>query len=545
MRTLVALAGSIAVSLFLVVATVQAAGPPATFTTQTYHILGNTHVAADLNGDGRPDLVGAGANGASVMLNNGNGTFGARVDYPAGGQTQDVAAGDFNGDGRIDIAITIYTQQISLSLLTGNGDGTFNPPVNFPNTSGADSPSIVATDLNNDGNLDVAIGHGIACFTAPCTSARTISVILGNGNGTFQPSSEIDVGSGQYKVSVGDFNRDGKKDLALGAGNTRLYILLGVGNGTFVQQPTIFLVPGGDLFAAATDVAVADYNGDTIQDLAACMGNGNGTAILIGNGDGTFGEPFRILDNAIDVPQSLAAADYNRDGFVDIARALGDGTRGLFDILHGNGNGTFQPAVRYLVPPPVSSQGGIVIISSDFNIDGRPDTALLQGGASASLKVSMNTTGAPPSQATPTRTPTRTATRTPTRTPTPPAPQATFTATPTRTFTPIATATSVGATFTRTPTRTPTVTPTRPPDTISITRAEYSFGNRELRIEATSSNSSAVLRAYVTSNDQLIGTMTNQGGGRYEIRITWPTNPQNVTVRSSLGGSASRAVTLR
>src|SRR5688572_17520247 len=128
MKSLVALIGlgSIAVSLSLAAATAQAAVQAATFTTQTYPLLGNTQVAADLNGDGRPDLVGAGANSAAVMLNNGDGTFRPRVDYPAAGQTQDVAAGDFNGDGRTDLAVTIYTQQISLSLLTGNGDGTFN-----------------------------------------------------------------------------------------------------------------------------------------------------------------------------------------------------------------------------------------------------------------------------------------------------------------------------------------------------------------------------------------------------------------------------------
>src|SRR5215210_3043739 len=416
MRIIVALAGLITTSLLLV-ASAQAVVQPATFTTQTYPLLGNTHVAADLNGDGKPDLAGAGANSASVMLNNGDGTFGARVDYPAAGQTQDVAAGDFNGDGRIDLAVTIYTQQISLSLLTGNGDGTFNPPVNFPNTSGADSPSIVATDLNNDGNLDVAIAHSIACFTAPCTSARTISVMLGNGNGTFQPNREIDVGTGIHKMRAGDFNRDGIKDLAFGAENTRLYILLGVGDGTFIQQPTIFLVPGGDLFSAGNDVAVSDFNRDTIQDLAVALGNGDGTAIVIGNGDGTFREPFRVLDNAVDAPQSLAAADYNRDGLQDIARALGDGTRGLMDILHGNGDGTFQPAVLYLMPPSLSSVGGIVIISGDFNIDSRADIALMVGGASPSLKVSLNSSGAPPPSS-PTPTPTRTAIATPTRTPT-------------------------------------------------------------------------------------------------------------------------------
>ncbi|HUS16864.1 MAG TPA: VCBS repeat-containing protein, partial [Chloroflexia bacterium] len=156
------------IALLLVAASAQAAATAATFTTQTYPLLGNTHVAADLNGDGRVDLAGSGVNSATVMLNNGDGTFRPRVEYPAAGQAQDVAAGDFNGDGRTDLAITIYTAQISLSLLTGNGDGTFQAPVNVPNTSGADSPSIVATDLNNDGNLDVAIAHALACFSAPC-----------------------------------------------------------------------------------------------------------------------------------------------------------------------------------------------------------------------------------------------------------------------------------------------------------------------------------------------------------------------------------------
>ena len=117
----------------------------ATFTNFTYPILGNTHVAADLNGDGRLDLVGSGANSAAIMLNNGNGTFGAKVQYPVAGQTQDVAVGDFNGDGRMDLVVTINTPQISLSLLLGNGDGTFSAAINFPNTSGFDSPDIVAT----------------------------------------------------------------------------------------------------------------------------------------------------------------------------------------------------------------------------------------------------------------------------------------------------------------------------------------------------------------------------------------------------------------
>jgi len=135
-------------------------------------------------------------------------------------------------------------------------------------------------------------------------------------------------------------------------------------------------------------------------------------------------------------------------------------------VMLGNGNGTFQPAVRYLVPPPLSSVGGIVIISGDFNIDSRSDIALMVGGASPSLKV-------------------------------------------------------------------------------SIIRAEYESGQRRLRIEATSTSSSATLTAYATSTGQQIGVLRNEGGGRYRGEFTWPTNPQNITMRSSLGGSATRAVTLK
>src|SRR5688572_22007772 len=110
----------------------------AAFARTDYPLLGNTHIAGDFNGDGKQDLAGAGLNAASVMLNNGDGTFRPKVGYPVAGQTQDLAAGDFNGDGKIDLVVTINTPEISLSLLTGNGDGTFSTPSNFPNTSGFD-----------------------------------------------------------------------------------------------------------------------------------------------------------------------------------------------------------------------------------------------------------------------------------------------------------------------------------------------------------------------------------------------------------------------
>jgi hypothetical protein len=621
---------TIVLGMLIFASVANAATQSATFTNFTYPILGNTHVAADLNGDGRLDLVGSGATSAAVMLNNGNGTFQSKVQYPVAGQTQDVAAGDFNSDGRIDLVVTINTPQISLSLLLGNGDGTFSAAINFPNTSGFDSPDVVATDLNNDGKLDVVILHSIACFTAPCIAAETITVMLGNGNGTFQ-TRELAAPQHMHAMAAGDLNRDGIQDLAIGSENTKLHILLGVGDGTFVRQPEMTLIPGGDLFSACNDVDVADFNRDAIQDLVVPLGNGHGNVVLLGNGDGTFRQSFRITENAVSSPLNLAVADFNLDGFEDIARAMGDGTSGLMEIANGNGDGTFQVPVRYLVPPNQSSLGGIFITASDFNGDSKPDVALLVGGASPALYVPINTTGggtAPPTQTPPpaptllspangaklppnqsipfswsavagaatyeiqfddsssfsapliavqtglTQTQTtqtftierrfwwrarvRTAggingawspvrsfdikqgaspLPTPTRTPTAIGPSATLTST-------------LPPTATRTPTTIPSPTNTRTPttvaaDTISIQLAEYSAGNAELRVEATGSNANAILTVYVTSTNTLVGTLRNEGGGRYRGDFSWPTNPQNITVRSNLGGSATRIVTVK
>jgi hypothetical protein len=659
----------------------NAASQSATFTTQTYPLLGNTHIPADFNGDGKLDLAGSGLNAASVMLNNGDGTFRPKADYPVAGQTQDLAAGDFNGDAKIDLVVTINTPSISLSLLTGNGDGTFHAPVNFPNTSGFDSPSVVATDVNNDGKLDVVIMHSIACFTAPCIAAETMTVMLGNGDGTFQ-TRELAAPQHMHAMAAGDFNRDGIKDLAIGSENTKLHILLGVGDGTFVRQPEMTLIPGGDLFSACNDVDVADFNRDTIQDLVVPLGNGYGNLVLLGNGDGTFRQSFRITENAVNSPLNVAVADFNLDGFQDVARAMGDGTFGLLEIANGNGDGSFQAPLRYLVPPAKSSLGGIFITSSDFTGDSKADVALLVGGASASLMVLRNTTGAvpPPTPAAPTLlSPAQDATvaqpitfdwsdangaasytiqiddsstfsapqivsqnvavsnfttsslpakrlwwrvrginsagvagpwsvtrRFTAQAPLPPpgsaalsaltlsptnvvggnssqgtvtltaaapssgavvtlsssntavaavpasvtvaggATSATFTI-PTQTVTTVTSATISAAYGGVSKAATLTVTAQPPPtaDTVSIRLAEYSSGNRELRVEATSSDSGATLNVYVSSTNARIGTLRNEGGGRYRGDFSLSSNPQNITVRSSLGGQATRAVTLK
>jgi hypothetical protein len=617
-----------------------------TFTIQSYPLLGNSHIAVDLNGDGILDLTGPGAIGAAVMLGNANGTFQARVDFPAGGQSQDLAAGDFNSDGKQDLAVTINSPQISLSLLTGNGNGTFNAPVNFPNTTGFDAPVAVAADVNNDTKLDLLIAHTLACFTAPCTSTDDLTIMLGNGNGTFQ-SRQMDVGIGMAEIAVGDFNRDGFKDLAIAGSSARLYLLQGNGDGTFTQQPTLEPIPEDPFARDGTDVDVGDFNRDGIQDLVVAFAlNGSKTVIFIGNGDGTFRAPHIITEPDIRIPHYQAVADYNGDGSQDLALSLGWGFQGMIEILKGNGDGTFQPLVLYDPAPPDSSTAGGDLVTGDFNRDGRPDLALQVRGAFPALHILINTTngGSAPPTPTPLPAPTllspannaklpinqpipfswsavagaatyeiqfddsssftnplfaaqtgltqtqttqtftserrfwwrvraRTAGQvngtwsaarsidikrdapplpTPTRTPTAVGPSATPTSTlPPPTTGPSATPTStLPPTLTRTSTAIPSPTPTRTPttvaaDTISIQIAEYDSGNRRLRVEATGSNASATLQVYVTSTNTLIGTLTNEGGGRYRGDFSWPTNPQNITVRSSLGGSASRTVTLK
>jgi hypothetical protein len=656
-----------------------------TFTRTDYPILGGNHIAADLNGDGIPDLAATSAIGVGVMLGTGDGTFRPKTDFSTGVQSQDLAAGDFNSDGRADLAVSLINAQFSLALLTGNGDGTFNAPVLFDNIGALDdSPAIVATDLNNDGRLDVVLAHMLACFAGPCVATRNITVMLGLGDGTFQAPFEIDVGTGMSRIAVGDFNSDGIKDLAICGNQAQVYILIGIGDGSFLKQPTMSLV--ADAFGVdGTDIDVADLNGDTIQDLVVAIGlNGSRTAIVLGNNDGTF-QPARIITDAgLRVPQYTAVADFNRDGFVDLALSMADGTVGLFQILNGNGDGTFRAPVNYAVPPPLSSIGGGPIVTSDFNRDGRADIALPITGAFPGLAGFVNSTGSitvAPAYGSVTATPstvvggnsteirislvsgavapsngfsfsvsssnstvlqvpsnvfmpggsssvsfiatTRAVTLTqninirirnnqlgrrnlsvtvtaaaPDPTPvtlsavalsatsvvggnsvqgtvrlsaaataatvvtlassnaaaTVPASvtvgagasSANFTVN-TATVSAITSATISGTLNGITRSATLTINPVAAPpppstDTVRVTRAEFESSKRILRVEATSTSSNATLRVFVTATGQLLGTLANNGGGQYRAELSVSTNPQNITVQSSLGGIATSSV---
>jgi hypothetical protein len=376
-----------------------ASAQSATFVGRDYPEVGNNHVAADFNGDGKPDLAVTGTV-VRVSLNNGDGTLRPAGQYPVGNSPQDIATGDLNGDGRLDLVVTNNDQQTGLSVLLGNGDGTFAAAINIPNDTGLDAPSLALADFDHDSRLDVVVAHQISCFTAPCVIGTSVSLWRGIGDGTFQPAQQITVGRGPTKIATADFNGDGNTDLGIAAINGNVFVLLGNGDGTFRQLPDLTIVAGID----NTDIDPADFNGDGIKDLVVAADSDHRTVVLLGNGDGTFRVSASILDNLQERPGQQTVADFNGDTFQDVAIGMslccslnGDGAVG---ILYGNADGTFKPVVRYLVPGFTISNAGGVLVASDFNGDGKQDIAVQIRGNNPGLTIMLNSTGTVPAAAT-------------------------------------------------------------------------------------------------------------------------------------------------
>jgi len=316
----------------------------------------------DFNGDGKLDLVVAnfGSNNISVLLGNGDGTFQAAVNYSAGSGPRSIAVGDFNGDGRLDLAVANATSS-DISIFLGKGDGTFQPAVNY--SAGGGCQSVTAGDFNGDGKLDLAAANA---------NSNNISVLLGNGDGTFQAGFNYPAGMGASSVAVGDFNGDGNLDVAVANfGTDNVSVLLGKGDGTF--QPAVNYAAGG----GCQSVAVEDLNGDGKLDLTVANFATNDVSVLLGNGDGTFQTAMNF--GAGTKPESLVTGDFNGDGKLDLAVA--NDSAGNVNILVGNGDGTFQPAVNYDAGTVSQS-----VAAGDFNGDGRLDVAIANG-ASATVSV--------------------------------------------------------------------------------------------------------------------------------------------------------------
>ncbi len=205
-------------------------------------------------------------------------SFSPPASYPVGQGPYSVAVGDFNGDGKPDLATSNSVTQ-DVSLLLGNGDGSFQTARNFDTGSGGDAFAIAAGDFNGDGKLDLAVAND---FRGAGTG--NVSVLMGNGNGTFQTAQNFDTGGMlSASVVVGDFNRDGKLDLAVASeSSASVSVLMGNGDGTF-QTARNFAVGGSPV-----SLAVGDFNGDGKLDLATANVFSDTVSVLLGNGDGTF-----------------------------------------------------------------------------------------------------------------------------------------------------------------------------------------------------------------------------------------------------------------
>jgi hypothetical protein len=250
-----------------------------------------------------------------------------------------VVVADVNNDGIPDL-VTADHEGNNVSVLLGNGDGTFQAARNFATGNG---PQVVRVgDFNGDGIPDLVTAE---------TGSNTVSVLLGNGDGSFQAPISQSVGHHPYFMAPGDFDGDGRLDLAVvNYRDGDLLILLGNGDGTFRPGPDY---PVG---FAPTSVVAADLQGDGRLDLVVTnkgdpYGNGGVVSVFAGNGDGTFQAPVSYAAGLL--PWSVAVADFNGDGVPDLAVA----NRGSHDVsvLLGNGDGTFQPAQ---VPSSKPSRSG-------------------------------------------------------------------------------------------------------------------------------------------------------------------------------------------
>jgi Flp pilus assembly secretin CpaC len=338
---------------------------------------------ADFNKDGHPDLAVANQTDGtiSILLGNGDGTFAAQtvISIPVGAVAPSPSAittGDFNDDGNIDIAVTDMANSRVLILL-GRGDGTFLTPAAFP--AGNNPVALLAQDFDGDGQPDLAVvnkGDG--------TTASTVTILLGdkvNGiqNGVFgTPPTQTNppgVGVSPSAVTSADFNGDGNADLAVTnqADNT-VSILLGRGDGTFATQRTLATGTG------PAGIATGDFNSDGHADLAVSNQSAGTVSILVGNGDGTFLAHNDFTTGA--GPVGIVAANF-AGATTDLAVA--DESANTVDVLIGNGDGTFTA--------PVSLPTGnspIAVAAADLNGDATIDL-VSANNASANVSVTLNT----------------------------------------------------------------------------------------------------------------------------------------------------------
>ncbi|HEX8633183.1 MAG TPA: Calx-beta domain-containing protein [Pyrinomonadaceae bacterium] len=308
-------------------------------------------VARDFNGDAHPDLAVAnnGSNNVSVLLGNGAGTFAPPTNYTVGSRPHSISAGDFNGDGKADLVTANY-DSANVSVLLGTGAGTFGGASNYATFQ--DPQGLVAGDFNGDGLSDIALG---SVRRIPGGS-NSVVILLSNGAGGFNAAALFNAGGAIYDIITGKFNGDNALDLALRMEN----------------QTAVFTGNGSGGFNAASPLpvgfgvrATGDFNGDGKPDLVGAHDYNDGIWVALGDGAGNFSAPSVFPGRAY---QGIVVGDFNGDGKSDIAALDGNAS---VSILHGDGTGQLGPETLYGLDTGESS-----IASADFNADGKPDLAI-------------------------------------------------------------------------------------------------------------------------------------------------------------------------
>lgn len=286
-------------------------------------------------------------------------TYLPRVTYTVGSRPAEARIADLSGDGKPDLVVENYSSN-TVSVLLGNGDGTLAPKVDYATAAGPWSMAI--GDVNGDGKTDVVTGN---------YAASSASVLIANGNGTFQARVDYTTGTGTNPecLRMGDVNGDGKLDIfTANASTNNISVLLNNGNGTF-GAPSTFGTP-----THPTSIDLCDLNGDGKQDLSTANYSAGSVSVLFGNGNGTFqtAANYAVSGN----PQMVLAADLNRDGKPDLATVnWGSNTA---SVLLNNGNGTYAAKVDYAI-----GNGPYAFSVIDLNQDSAPDLVTTNNTASS------------------------------------------------------------------------------------------------------------------------------------------------------------------
>jgi len=335
-----------------------------------YPVGGNPYAAAvaDFNGDGKLDLavVNRSGNSISILFGTGDGTFVDAKTYPCRA-AQEIVAADLNGDGKVDLVAACVTVRRDLDIVVFlNGASGFLPPQGY---SAGFMPSCIAVaDIDGDAIPDIIAAVGNA-----------VSFLKGNGDGSFQSGQLFTAGGSIESLAVADLNKDGKLDLVAADVYFGMDVLLGNGDGTFAS-PIYFSDS-----SQPRSVAVGDFNRDGILD--AVLADSVDTAtVFLGNGDGTF-QPG-VIYTVGKVPRSVAVGDFNGDGALDAAVVVSG--PGSVTVMYGRGDGTFPLLRQFLAGGPTGFSWFVAV--ADFNHDRALDLAVVNE-AGASVSILMNSGG--------------------------------------------------------------------------------------------------------------------------------------------------------